>query len=219
MTVTTDSSSPVSVAAAIGIVVRRLRRENSISRDSLARAGAQFGVGWGITTIENIEAGRFAPTIPTLYVLCRALTYLSRDQTFGLLDLLPTEGDLEVATGFVVPAARLRRFLGDTNVLESLDDGLDEHLRMLGGPKTPPSLAESRAAKKLGIDVSTLQRLARDRFTGDTLDQVVSQSAGPGASPQARGHETRYYVQELANHIDYLKRTDQWDKWVGDQHG
>jgi DNA-binding XRE family transcriptional regulator len=206
------------VASAIGSIVRRIRNEHRISRDTLARAGSHFGVTWGRTTIENIEAGRFSPTIPTLYVLCQTLSSLAK-RNVALLDLFPPEGLVEIGDDFAIPVQRLRRFLGDEEAVQFIGDGLDELLRTLNGPPPPPSLTEERAAKKLGVDVRTLQRLARDVFTGDSLEDVVRQSTPPDASPQARGHETRHYVQEIANHIEHLKRSGEWTKWSRQPNG
>lgn len=190
-----SSDKPVPIGVAIGDAVRRARGEHRVTRDALARAGAEFGASWGRTTIENIETGKFAPTISTLYLLCRALSAQTR-RHYALLDLLPADGQLEVSDGFAVSAARLRRFLGDHSTPEMVGESFDEFVRGLASPPLPPTLAETRAAKRLSIEPADLQRRAYELW-GEPLDAVVAHSAGADASPQARGHETRRRVEEL----------------------
>lgn len=188
---------PLTVAGAVGLRVAEIRKLNRITRDALARAGSLYGVTWGRTSIENIEAGRFAPTLPTLYVLCTAISQLIPHGRIGILDLLPENGSLEIADGYAIGVNRLRRFLGDPQALVSVGDGLDEMLRAHTGPPPRPTLAEERAAARLSIDVSELRDLAFDLWVGESLDDIVTHSLEPNASPQARGHETRRRIEEL----------------------
>lgn len=58
------------------------------------------------------------------------------------------------------------------------------------------SLAEERAAKKLGTTGARLRQLAQDLW-GRPLEDESSRRAGPGSTPQARGRITRVLVDEL----------------------
>lgn len=197
-----DEVAGTPLAVAIGRLVSEHRRRIGLTRERLAQAGNVYGVTWGRTSIENIEKGRFSPTIQTLYVLSRALSdQATRRHRVELLDLLPTEGRIEIADGFSIPAVRLRSFLGGEEGGESVGDFLDEFERSLSGPIIPPSLSEKRAAKKLGVPVERLRDAAYELWS-ESLDAVVSQEAGPSASPQARGHATRVMVEELRSYIE-----------------
>lgn len=197
----TGTESAVLLPEAIGSYVAAYRKEHRITRDHLAQAGNALGAKWGRTSIENIEHGRFSPTIQTLYVLCRALSSLTTGGSVGLLDLVPSEGTVELFEGFAVPASRLREFLGDYDTPKLIGDSFNEFVRSLSGPPPVASLAETRVAKKLGIAVSTLREIAFELW-GDPLELVVSQSVGSDASPQARGHETRRRTDELRSYLE-----------------
>jgi hypothetical protein len=76
--------------------------------------------------------------------------------------------------------------------------------------KTPPgprgvrvgsSLAEERAAVRLGVDVPTLQRLAQEAWS-DTLEAEARRRAGEGSSPQARGRVTRVLIDEIRARLE-----------------
>lgn len=59
------------------------------------------------------------------------------------------------------------------------------------------SLAEKRAAAKLGVSVERVQVTARLLWDSNSLDNESARRAGPGSSPQKRGRVTRNLVEEL----------------------
>jgi transcriptional regulator with XRE-family HTH domain len=61
---------------------------------------------------------------------------------------------------------------------------------------TASSLAEERAAKKLGIDSNQLRRLALEQW-GHSIEDESALRAGANSTPQARGRATRVLVEEL----------------------
>ncbi|MGO3148282.1 MAG: helix-turn-helix domain-containing protein [Leucobacter sp.] len=61
---------------------------------------------------------------------------------------------------------------------------------------TPPTLAEERAARKLSISPSDVQRYA-ERLWGRPLEEESAARAGEGSTPQARGRVTRILVEEI----------------------
>lgn len=65
----------------------------------------------------------------------------------------------------------------------------------------PPSLAEQRAAKKLGLSPAELQHRAEDLW-GWGLEDESAHRAGPGSTPQARGRVTRLLVGEIRTAIE-----------------
>jgi len=58
------------------------------------------------------------------------------------------------------------------------------------------SLAEERAAKKLGLSTTQLRKLALDLWA-HSLEEESSRRAGSDSTPQARGRVTRVLVDEL----------------------
>ncbi|TFD80367.1 helix-turn-helix domain-containing protein [Cryobacterium fucosi] len=58
------------------------------------------------------------------------------------------------------------------------------------------SLAEERAAKKLGISIGRLRQLALDLWAR-SLEEESSRRAGTDSTPQARGRVTRVLVDEI----------------------
>lgn len=194
-----------SVAVLVGEFVARYRKTHRITRDNLARAGAAFGMTWGRTSIENIEAGRFAPTIATLYALQAALSsQVPGASPICLPDMLATDGLIQIADGYAITAPRLHAFLGDGEVVEMIGDWAEDAFRSLvAAPAPPPTLAEQRAAKKLGIGVDDLRDMAWFLW-GEPLDQLIDQEVGRDATPQARGHANRAMVAELKERMPDL---------------
>ncbi|NYI66068.1 hypothetical protein BJY26_000374 [Spelaeicoccus albus] len=62
--------------------------------------------------------------------------------------------------------------------------------------EAPASLAEERAAKKLGIETGELQRRAIQLWERP-LEEESARRAGAGSTPQARGRVTRVLVDEI----------------------
>ncbi|WZH38751.1 MAG: hypothetical protein PIR02_08770 [Microbacterium enclense] len=198
--------APPTVAVAIGQFVRRYRAEHNVRRDALARAGTALGMTWGTTSIENIEAGRFAPTLPTLFALCTALSSssgaLSGAGQIKLPDLFDGTERLTLSDGFTVSTERFLHFIGSDEAAPALGEFIDEWAR-LAADRDPvtPTLAERRAAKRLGVKVDVLRQVSF-AIWGESLESVVSASVGSDASAQARGHETRVRVAQLRDHLE-----------------
>ncbi|NEN04648.1 hypothetical protein G3T36_02075 [Diaminobutyricibacter tongyongensis] len=85
----------------------------------------------------------------------------------------------------------------------------DQVAQLLDQSQTPPerrsgsparagagTLAEERAAKKLGVTLARLQRLSKEAW-GRSLEDESLRRAGRDSSPQARGRVTRVLVEEL----------------------
>lgn len=196
------AAAPPTIAEVVGGFVKGYRSKFHISRDALAQAGSALGMTWGTTSIENIESGRFAPTLPTLFALASALGALSwQEDRLLLSDLFGDADRVTIGPGFAVSTERLRNFLGAPDSIVALSDVLEESSRMLTAEmKRTTPLAERRAAKRLGVDLEVLQDAAW-KLWSDTLEGIIVKSVGRDASPQARGHETRARVAELGAYI------------------
>lgn len=111
------------------------------------------------------------------------------------------DGELEEEVLNRMPEARSR---------EMTDAERDGHLaQLLDQSQTPPertggslarggagTLAEGRAAKKLGVTLARLQRLSEEAW-GRSLEDEALRRAGRDSSPQARGRVTRVLVEEI----------------------
>jgi len=83
---------------------------------------------------------------------------------------------------------------------------LDQLVEQSRTPREPPfsrsgSLAEERAAKRLGIPVARLQALAEELWSRP-LEDESHRRAGPGSTPQSRGRVTRVLVDELRARLE-----------------
>lgn len=71
-----------------------------------------------------------------------------------------------------------------------------------------PTLAEKRAAKKLGLTSSGFAACCLMRY-GRFLDEEAAHRAGANATPQKRGRETRLIIEEIDGLLDRLfEQTD-----------
>jgi len=93
-------------------------------------------------------------------------------------------------------------------------EGTDQVAQLLDQSQVPPgpatrnptkgdagSLAEERAAKKLGISIGRLRQLALDLWAR-SLEEESSRRAGTDSTPQARGRVTRVLVDEIRGSME-----------------
>lgn len=232
-------------AEAVGDFLRDYRRRHAITLDAIAQEGREFGATWSLSSVQAIEGGRAAPTLPTLLTLALVLGRLSGEplrfaDMFGSVQAL--DRPYVVTPDQPVRTAWLQRVLSGLPVelldadyeharavrMSVEDEGLERALSERGrGPLTPEeryghvdaqweamneppepgafrsggqrssaSLAESRAAKKLGIRPLELQRRAIQLWGRPLEVEALSRAGGEG-SPQARGRITRVLVDEM----------------------
>lgn len=215
-----------SYASAVGDFLRTFRAQHGLTLDAVATAGREFGATWGAASIRNIEAGKLAPTIPNLMVLALALGKLT-GRSMKLSDLL---GEAEVLELPVQGSARqpvprswvdgvlngrpvhlevepARRQTSHEQLLDPQPFGTPSHSH----DTVSSSLAERRAAERLGIDAGELQEWA-DQLWGRSLEEEAGHRAGPKSTPQARGHVTRGLVEEIRGAIDDAKQQTEQDQ-------
>lgn len=197
-------TEPRPLGTIVGTYVRDFRRRHKISKEQLAARGAIYGMNWGRTSIDNIEGAKSAMTIPILFALCNALSDLTprTAREYATISAIFADDANVILSGeFAVSGASLKGFLqGDERFPLMVDNTLRDAIRDLIKPATY-TLAERRASKSLGVTPSELRRAATEIWDGYLLDHVVTQSVGPDASPQQRGHETRRRTAELREHM------------------
>lgn len=190
--------------------------------DDVARQAREFGSGWGVSTVRNIEAAKSAMTLSTLLVLASSLNELT-DGSLTLADLL---GDAEAFSAPAVSGSGVTRewvnaslrgepvrlsftdtsskLLDSDYVLDMLDAVAKEmpigwHVpEPDDAPSRQPTLAEQRAADRLGMLRIGFAAWA-DRLWGHSLDEEAAIRASSN-SPQARGRATRALVEEVEQH-------------------
>jgi len=233
--------SAITYSEAVGSFVRSYRQAHGITMESVALAGREYGATWSLSSVQAIEAGKAAPTLPALLMLALTLGKLS-GQPLRLADLMGAAdnfarpymlseeqpvrrswvegvlaGDPVVLTEADYVHAERRgdagggdgadpgAFSGEALAAASRYDHVDAMWEAMNEPPDPlsrtrpqrvgPSLAESRAAKKLGIPPLELQRMAI-RLWGRGLEEEAQERAGLASTPQARGRVTRVLIEE-----------------------
>lgn len=231
-------------ADAVGAFLRGYRQTHRITLDSIAQVSREFGATWSLSSVQAIEGGKAAPTLPTLLTLALVLGRLS-GEPLRLVDLLGTAEVLDrpyvdtpdqpvlrswverALSGYSVeltdadykhaherPAAEWDEGLERAAALhgserlteEQRRDQVDALWEAMNEPPEPDdhrsprlpraSLAESRAAKKLGMGPLELQRRAIQVW-GRPLEVEALSRVGANSTPQARGRVTRVLVDEI----------------------
>ncbi|MCE4165994.1 MULTISPECIES: helix-turn-helix domain-containing protein [Rhodococcus] len=98
------------LADVIGVNARRLRLETGVTLEQLARALRDRGMPWSTGRVGDMEAGRVNPTMPTILGLADALGEVTGG-TVRLVDLVATDGFVELTGGLAVSSAALARAL------------------------------------------------------------------------------------------------------------
>jgi len=198
-----DATSVPSIADAVGDFLRSWRAAHGVTLAEVATEAHLFGARWSASSVSNIERGQAALTLPVLLILALTLGRLSGEP----MKLSALLGDVEAVN---VPFAghpekpALRSWIdgalsGDVVELTSADHGNTVSLAVSphdAVAATPPTLAETRAAKRLGISTRDL-RLRAYSLWGRPLEQEVADLAGGLATPQARGRVTRRLTEEI----------------------
>lgn len=123
------------------------------------------------------------------------------------IDSLDLENDTDVDESFEDEVLHKMREMGDRELTRPENhDALAQHLEESQMPPEPTrrsttrggagSLAEERAAKKLGISTARLRQLAHSLWARP-LEDESARRAGPGTTPQSRGRVTRVLVDEI----------------------
>lgn len=207
--------------ATVGRNVRAIRQDHGLTADQLAHELRTAGLRWNATRVGELERGEKAVGVPELVALALSLSSLTGTEvtperlvhTAGHVRLTPELAVRGGALADVLAGRRTRLRVSDLhNARELVDEtttalgeragrtvktwGTDDAEIIRAGQSATPMLADTRAAKRLGL---TPERFftACYRQWGHLLSTEIERRAGPGASAQARGHVTRELVDEL----------------------
>ncbi|MFC7751703.1 helix-turn-helix domain-containing protein [Tsukamurella soli] len=174
---------------AFGTRVRELREQAGITQDQLARAIGRTGVGvtWTRARVAQVESGSGIPDLGAIHAVALAISQLSSTPVH-LADLLPDTNTSEVVqlwrdalTGAPVRGPMIGQ-VADSRLAPgwgAVEDKVAAHF----GPGTEAFV------------LSAAHRL----YGGRSGSQERDHRAGPGATPQRRGHASRAIISELVD--------------------
>jgi transcriptional regulator with XRE-family HTH domain len=214
------------VAQVIGANVRKRRIEACITLDTLASLSP---LAMSTGQVGNIEAGRAAPTLETLYAIAVAL-HRATGQPVTFADLLDGDGDVSLGDRFDVEASTLRSVLRGQSVSRlsaesqrKLGKVLDEQsragiARLPEWTRLPKALRrgvdpqdwlrvernmrenDERMCKNIGVD-RDLGALLMTRLWNRPFTDERDHRAGPAAKAQRKGQVSRQLKAQLQKAI------------------
>jgi transcriptional regulator with XRE-family HTH domain len=173
----------------IGQNVRRLRTEAGLTLNAVAQQITAVGHRWSHSQVAALERGAVSPTLPTLFIVCAALSALvGREITLG---------DLVHATAPVALGARIEI---DPEALRTAARGGPVDLSTAGGEDVFSSHVIGRAerdyAAQVDMPAEDILAAAVDLF-GHSMTAERDARAGADATVQKRGRITRTLRDEI----------------------
>ncbi|MFF2632907.1 helix-turn-helix domain-containing protein [Microbacterium sp. NPDC058021] len=207
---------------AVGVAVRKAREELGLSQDQLARKARAYGLAWTTSRVSELERGERRITLPVLLCVAAALSNEREGYRVSVSDLAG-HADIPITDRWSISVGDLSSFISGDFANLDMASTLPNDSRFastdrphgvaqasvhrLGFPAPAPptadntsTLAERRAARRLGVEASVVNDWAQ-QIWGQTLDEEAAKRATTG-SPQARGHITRQLILELERHLD-----------------
>jgi hypothetical protein len=185
-----------SLTSVLGVNLRRIRTERlGVTQDTLAAYARVSGLQWNAQKVANFEAGRWTPTFADVLALGIALERVrafvgmfperpaARTHEITLADLLTSNVPVTLKPGVMLTSAELANIGHGVFPLPA------------STTPAPPTLAERRAAKALGIDCAQLDQVS-EQLWGTTFAAERDRRAGKG-NQQKRGQISRELRAEL----------------------
>ncbi|MBY6678335.1 helix-turn-helix transcriptional regulator [Rhodococcus sp. BP-332] len=221
------SSKQSALSRLIGQNAKTFRLTAKITLDEFAVFARQHGLPWSESRVADFEAGRAAPSIPTLIAVCMALAeagcydvtvaaLLTTNEPVELNDRLTVDGSLLSAWLAGKPVepqhvsdAVMRRDLrvpvtnkaGNTQLRTVQREASIQRLSTAATILAASGSAEERARKKLGLSKRGLAEVCAVTW-GRSFSQERDARAGDGANAQRRGSITRQLQSELQEILD-----------------
>ena len=196
------TTSVAQVAQVIGGNARRMRLDAGVTLEQFAQAARLYGLPWTTGRVGDLEAGRVAPSVPTLYAVALALQDVT-GQPVTLADLFAGSGDVQLNDKLTVDVSALADAMTGLPVIEG---GLEQTLRNLEHAISRRKLAsllieecrESDARLLRSIDVTPERgTAAMAQLWGRTFSAERDRRAGPDANAQRKGQVSRQLKTEL----------------------
>jgi transcriptional regulator with XRE-family HTH domain len=205
------TTSVAQAAQVIGGNARRLRLDAGVTLEQFAQAARLYGLPWTTGRVGDLEAGRVAPSVPTIYAVALALHHVT-EQPVTLGDLFAGSGDVRLNDKLTVDVSALADAMTGQPVVEG---GVQDFLRNLEGAVSRRKLAsllaeecrESDTAMLRGIGVTPQRGVAAmAELWGRTFSAERDRRAGPDANAQRKGQVSRQLKTELESLLERKHR-------------
>jgi len=214
------ADSVAKVAEVIGGSAKVLRVDAKVTLEQMARVAQRYGLPWTSGRVGDFEAGRTAPSLPTLIAAAAALGE-AIGRSVSLAELVTGEGQVHINDKLRLDTSELRTALSGgtvnahaipTPLVTLLTRGLEllTDLSTVDWPKrlraVNPDLrrdvlrdfneSDARMCKNIGVDqvlgAAAMAALWRRTFTAER-----DHRAGPDAKAQRRGQISRQLKADL----------------------
>ncbi|MBF6545664.1 helix-turn-helix domain-containing protein [Nocardia brasiliensis] len=211
-----EREGPPTLAEVIGRNARRLRGDHRA--EAIGNAARQVGLKWSTGRVSDLEAGRIAPTLPTLIALAIAFGDVL-NRPVKLAEFTESDDLVQINDGLAIPATLLSSALNG-EAMPHHDDEADEY----EGEPNPSEggliaamsgETERRIAKTLGVDFKTLSRHSAGLW-GNPFSVERDRRAGLYANAQKRGRISRELMNELKQSLAYAGHIPNERKPLGD---
>lgn len=197
-----------SLAEAIGAGARELRLGANVTLEQMAQAAKLYGLRWTSGRVGDFEAGRIAPTLPTLIAAAAALGK-AIGRPVALCELIGGTGEVAVTDALALDRSVLSALLGGRPVEppgSPAETRLTIHHRHKGAAPTDPGFVQEvrlgfrdsdlRVCNNIGIDRER-GAAAMAALWGQPFSAERDERAGPDANAQHRGQVSRQLKAEL----------------------
>ena len=217
--------SVAKVAEVIGEAAKVLRLDAKVTLEQMARVAQRYGLPWTSGRVGDFEAGRTAPSLPTLIAAAAALGD-AIGRPVSLAELVAGNGQVQINDKLSLDKSALRAALsGDsvnaqpkpltaeallTRALETIVEASTAHwpqrLRAVKPDLRRDVLrdfneSDARMCKNIGVDqvlgAAAMAALWRRTFTAERDNR-----AGPDANAQRRGQISRQLKADLQEVIN-----------------
>jgi transcriptional regulator with XRE-family HTH domain len=213
------------VAKVIGEAAKVLRLDADVTLEQMARVAQRYGLPWTSGRVGDFEAGRTAPSLPTLIAATAALGD-AIGRPVSLAELVTGEGQVNINYNLSLDRSALRAALSGGSVnahakpmplATLLTRGLEllTELSTVDWPKrlraVNPDLrrdvlrdfseSDGRMCKNIGVD-QVLGAAAMAALWQRTFTAERDHRAGPGANAQRRGQISRQLKADLQEVIN-----------------
>jgi transcriptional regulator with XRE-family HTH domain len=215
-----------SVAKVIGDGARGLRRDADVTLEQMARAAQLYGLPWTSGRVGDFEAGRTAPSLPTLVAAAAALGDVI-GRPVSLAELVTGEGQVHINDKLSLDTSALRAALAGASItahaipqilatqemqemaqlmISQTNFHWPNRLRAVNPDLRQEVLrdfneSDGRMCKNIGVDqvlgAAAMAALWRRTFTAER-----DHRAGPDAKAQRRGQISRQLKADLQEVIN-----------------
>ena len=197
------------LAQVLGQNARALRIEAGATLEQFAMAAKTFGLPWSTGRVGDFEAGRVAPSFPTMYAVALALGTVT-GQPVALADLLTgDDGPVNLTDELTIDLSDLQGALqgkpvaGGERTPPSRDEGAPVRRKVDLRPDVVVHMREAdvRLCKTLGVTPEQGGQAMGDLW-GKSFTDERDRRAGADANAQRKGQISRLLMTDLKLHLE-----------------